>query len=118
MLGSAVSSRTPRDFHPRSHMGISDLPLMKRHGPAGVAQGGLYPAVGIQSALDSAIGLPKRATSASRRLLFLTPAEVSSSFTRPFPELCRSDRSLQIPGQAVEQSGGSANAQRRRLRPV
>jgi len=36
MLGSAVGSSTPRDFHPGSHMGWSDPPLMKRHGPAGM----------------------------------------------------------------------------------
>ena len=39
-----------------------------------------YPAVGIQRALDSAIGLPRRSTSASWMLAFLMPAEVRRSF--------------------------------------
>ena len=39
-----------------------------------------YDAVGMQRALDSAIGLPSRSTSALWMLGFLMPAEVSSSF--------------------------------------
>ena len=38
-----------------------------------------YPAVGMQRALDSAIGLPRRSTSASWMLAFLMPADVSSN---------------------------------------
>ncbi len=40
-------------------------------------------AVGIQRALDSAIGLPSRSTSASWMLLFLMPAEVRRYFMMP-----------------------------------
>src|SRR4026209_677138 len=51
MLGSAVSSSTPKDFQPNTHMGLSDRPLMKRHGPSpGPTLGCPYIAVGIQSA--------------------------------------------------------------------
>ncbi|GAA5023171.1 hypothetical protein GCM10025734_80070 [Kitasatospora paranensis] len=64
MLGSAVSSNTPRDFQPSSHMGVEDCPVMKRHAPPGLPMGCPYPAVGMQSALESAIGLPRRSTSA------------------------------------------------------
>jgi hypothetical protein len=39
-----------------------------------------YDAVGMQRALDSAIGLPSRSTSASWMLVFLMPAEVRRSF--------------------------------------
>src|SRR6266576_3814278 len=37
----------------------------------------------MQRALDSAIGLPRRSTSASRMLLFLIPADVRRSFMLP-----------------------------------
>ena len=81
MLGSAVSSGAPRDFHPSSHMGSADRPLMKRQTPApGPTPGCPYIAVGMQRALDSAIGLPGRSTNASRMLAFLMPAEVRSNF--------------------------------------
>ena len=40
-----------------------------------------YDAVGMQRALDSAIGLPRRSTSASWMLGFLMPADVRRSFT-------------------------------------
>jgi hypothetical protein len=40
-----------------------------------------YTAVGMQSALDSAIGLPSRSTKALWMLVFLMPAEVSRNFT-------------------------------------
>src|SRR5687767_15013940 len=40
-------------------------------------------AVGMQRALDSAIGLPSRSTSALRMLVFLMPAEVSRNFMMP-----------------------------------
>src|SRR3954454_5338349 len=37
MLGSAVSSSTPNDFHPNSHMGLlGSRPLMKLHALSGV----------------------------------------------------------------------------------
>jgi hypothetical protein len=40
-----------------------------------------YPAVGMQRAVDSAIGLSRRSTSVSWMDGFVTPADVSSSFT-------------------------------------
>src|SRR5690242_3380915 len=83
MLGSAVSSSTPKDFQPSSHMGWADVPLMKRHGPPGLPWGFPYPAVGIQRALDSATGLPRRSMSALWMLGFLMPAEVRRYFTIP-----------------------------------
>lgn len=79
MLGSAVSSRTPSDFQPRSHMGSGVCPVMKRQAEAGPPMG--WTAVGMQRALESAIGLPSRSTSASRMLGFMTPADVRRSFT-------------------------------------
>jgi hypothetical protein len=42
-----------------------------------------YDAVGMQRALDSAIGLPRRSTSALWMLLFLMPAEVRRSLMLP-----------------------------------
>ena len=53
---------------------------MNRHAPTGVPVGFPYDAVGIQSALASAIGLPMRSTNASWMLAFLMPADVSSNF--------------------------------------
>ena len=81
MLGSAVSSRTPSDFQPSSHMGSGDLPAMKRQAAGGPAIGWPYWAVGMQSALASAIGLPSRSTRAWRMLGFLIPADVRRSLT-------------------------------------
>src|SRR5438309_2188018 len=83
MLGSAVSSSTPNDFQPNSHIGVlGSRPLMNRHAwkaPSGLA----YAAVGMHRALDSAIGLPSRSTSASRMLVFLMPAEVRRNLMMP-----------------------------------
>ena len=42
-----------------------------------------YAAVGMQRALDSAIGLPSRSTSALWMLVFLMPADVRSNFMMP-----------------------------------
>ena len=42
-----------------------------------------YDAVGMQRALDSAIGLPSRSTSALWMLVFLMPAEVRRNFMMP-----------------------------------
>lgn len=52
---------------------------MKRHAMSAPLEWA-YVAVGMHRALDSEIGLPRRATSASWMLAFLTPAEVRRSF--------------------------------------
>src|SRR4029079_15120043 len=82
MVGSAVSSSTPRDFQPSSHIGQrGSRPLMNGHAfSPGPTQGCPYIAVGMQRALDSLIGLPSRSTSASWMLAFLMPADVRRSF--------------------------------------
>src|SRR5579884_4405043 len=80
IVGSAVSSSTPSDFQPSSHMGLGAVPLMNRYAiPAGSRVP--YDAVGMQSALASAIGLPSSATSAFSMLELLMPAEARRSFT-------------------------------------
>src|SRR5262245_45924898 len=80
MLGSAVSSSTPTDFQPSATMGLSDFPLMNCQGfGPGPTMGCPYCAVGMHRALQSAIGLSSRSTSASRILVFLTPADVRRS---------------------------------------
>src|SRR3978361_1360854 len=80
MLGNAVSSSTPSDFQPSSHIGVlGSCPAMNFHATVGF-KGCPYAAVGMQRALDSAIGLPGRPAGASWRLGFLMAAEVSSSF--------------------------------------
>src|SRR3984957_12220850 len=58
MLGSAVSSSTPRDFQPSSHMGVVARPVMNRQAEPGPPIA--YVAVGMQRALDSAIGFPPK----------------------------------------------------------
>ena len=73
MLGSAVSSSTPTDFQPRSTMGFWELPLMNCQAfTPGPTIGCPYCAVGMHSAVDSAIGLPRSSTRASRMLAFVT----------------------------------------------
>jgi hypothetical protein len=42
-----------------------------------------YCAVGMHRAVESAIGLPRRSTNASRMLGFFTPADVSRSLKMP-----------------------------------
>ena len=64
MLGSAVSSRTPRDFHPNPHKGLAADPVISRYAKA-APPGNAYIAVGMQRALHSAMGLPNRSTSES-----------------------------------------------------
>src|SRR3954451_21634854 len=84
MLGSAVSSSTPTDFQPRSTIGFSECPLMNCHAlTPGPAMGCPYIAVGMHTALESAIGLPSSSTRASRMLVLVTPPDVRRSFTRP-----------------------------------
>src|SRR5919106_2505040 len=82
-LGSAVSSNTPRDFQPNSHMGVLDCPVMNRQAGPGSAMGCPYAAVGMTSAVHSAIGLPSRSTSAFWMLAFLMPADVRRSLILP-----------------------------------
>src|SRR5437764_458716 len=95
MLGSAVSSSTPRDFQPNSIIGQrGSCPVMKFHALGGPAMGCPYDAVGMQRALDSAIGLPSRSTSASWMLVFLMPADVRRNFMPPsWSRCCRRERS-------------------------
>src|SRR6185503_13592018 len=99
MLGSAVSSSTPKDFQPSSHIGVRDSrPLMNRHAAPGPAMGCPYAAVGMHRALDSAIGLPSRSTSASWILVFLMPAEVRRYFIMPLrADVMGAERLLQSP---------------------
>src|SRR5438128_572164 len=80
MLGSAVSSKRPTDFQPRSLMGAGDFPETKRQADAGVHMGWPYSAVGMHKALHSPKGFPRRASSAQRMVAFETPPEVRSSF--------------------------------------
>src|SRR3954451_9547138 len=91
MLGSAVSSNTPTDFQPRSTIGLSEFPLMNCQAlTPGPTQGCPYCAVGMQRAVESAIGLPSRSTSASRMLAFVTPPDVRRSFKTP-PDMSAMD---------------------------
>src|SRR5262245_11107563 len=80
MLGSAVSSKRPTDFQPKSLIGPGDFPATKRHADAGVHMGCPYSAVGMHNALHSAKGLPRRRSSAPRMLALVTPPDVRSSF--------------------------------------
>jgi len=62
-------------------MGFGALPLMNCHALSpGPSDGCPYAAVGMHSAVDSAIGLPRSSTRASRMESFVTPPEVSSNF--------------------------------------
>ena len=59
MLGSAVSSSNPTDFHPNWVICDSSRPLTNPHGfTPGPTCGWPYCAVGMHSALHSSIGLP------------------------------------------------------------
>src|SRR6478735_3585933 len=89
MVGRAVSSRTPTDFHPSEVMASpGSPPLTKRRTDPGPHMGCPHCAVGMQSAADSEIGLPNMPTSASRMLVFLTPPEVRSIFIAGAPWPC------------------------------
>ena len=91
MLGSAVSSRTPKDAQPRLViMWNGGSPATELRTEAGPSIGCPHCAVGMQSARDSEIGLPSRSTRASRMLSFVTPPDVRRSFTTP-PELSCDD---------------------------
>ena len=76
MLGSAVSSRTPRDFQPNPHKGLAadprDQPVTRRQLRLGMRM----IAVGMHRALHSAMGLPNRSTSESWMLALVMPPEV------------------------------------------
>src|SRR6266567_3844727 len=101
MLGSAVSSSTPNDFQPSSHMGQrGSRPLMNRHAAPGPAMGCPYDAVGMQRALDSPIGLPRRPTSASWMLVFLMPAEVRRNLMLPPGVITGPERPPSLDNQA------------------
>ena len=64
MLGSAVSSSSPNDFQPSSHKGLFAFPRIASHAfPPPPGKG--YIPVGTNRALDSAIGLPSKSSSAS-----------------------------------------------------
>ena len=80
MLGSAVSSNNPTDFHPNWVICESSLPLTNSHGfTPGPTGGWPYCAVGMHSAVHSSIGLPSIRSSAAWMLRLLTPAEVRSN---------------------------------------
>src|SRR6478752_6096543 len=108
MLGSAVSSSTPNDFQPSSHMGVAARPVMNRQAPPGPAIGCPYDAVGMQSALDSAIGLPSMSTSVSWMLAFLMPAEVRRSFMESSLLLSSAAAYEYQAGGSTPGAGGSA----------
>src|SRR5512145_3342426 len=76
ILGRAVSSSIPTDFQPSSTMGVlGSCPLMNFQAWTGLTMGCPYDAVGMQRALDSAMGLPSKLTNALRMLVFLMPAD-------------------------------------------
>src|SRR5205823_14949617 len=101
MLGSAVSSSTPKDFQPNSHMGVlASRPLMNRHAAPGPAMGCPYAAVGMQRALASSIGLPRRSTSALWMLVFLMPAEVRRNLMLPPGVITGPERPPSLDNQA------------------
>ena len=77
-----MSSSTPNDFHPRPHIGPPCEPLMNPYTCEGPPGKGCTP-VGTQSALDSAIGLPSKSTSASWMLAFLMPLDVRRILIAP-----------------------------------
>src|ERR1700730_5774360 len=104
ILGRAVSSSTPNDFQPTSHKGVAATPRISRHATA-APPGMAYTAVGMQRALDSAIGLPSRSTRALRMLSLLMPAEVSRNFMMPLlDDLMGAERLLQSLSLRLKQS--------------
>src|SRR3954452_16044999 len=84
MVGSAVNSRTPSDFHGSAVMPPhGGIPLTNPRAETGPHIGCPHCAVGMQRALESAIGFPSRATSASLMLGLVTPPDVRRSFNVP-----------------------------------
>src|SRR5450432_1681405 len=112
MLDSAVSSRTPTDFQPKS-----PWPAMKRQAEAGVHQGWPYSAVGMHRALESSIGLPSRSTSASRMLVLVTPPDVRRSFKLP-PEVGDVSEDALLTDPYAVGTGGPAATHRFRPDPA
>src|SRR5215203_5230605 len=111
MLGNAVSSSTPIDFHPSSTMGVADSrPLMNFHALPGPAIGCPYDAVEMQRALASTIGLPRRASSASWMLGFLMPAEVRSNRTIFLPDSLLSHAGTTKPSCTLGTERGRRNS--------
>ena len=88
MVGSAASSRTPSDAQPRPvKYRKSGAAATRPCTDAGPHIGWPHCAVGTTSAWHSSIGLPSICTSAERMLAFVTPPDVSNSFTVP-PRSC------------------------------
>src|SRR5206468_3133954 len=69
-------------FQPNPHIGLEVVPLMNRKTCEGSPGKGCTP-VGMQRALDSAIGLPSSSTSASWMLGLLMPEEQRRNLTMP-----------------------------------
>src|SRR4051812_18677055 len=88
---------------------------MKLHAPSGLTWGCPYAAVGIQRALESAIGLPSMPTSALWMLAFLIPAEVRRSFMVP-PEVITARGTLSALTDPYAQETGKP-PKTHRLRP-
>src|SRR6478735_6530731 len=83
-VGNAESSRSPNDFHSiEVRPPHGEMPLTNPRAETGPHLGCPHCAVGIQSAVASAVGLPNRSTSARRILVFVTPPDVSRSFKIP-----------------------------------
>ena len=84
IVGSADSSRRPSDFHSIEVMPPhGGRPLTNPRAETGPHKGWPHCAVGMHSAVASAIGLPSRPTSASRMLVFVTPPEVREASRLP-----------------------------------
>jgi hypothetical protein len=87
MLGNAVSSRTPTDFHPSPAMGCADSPLMNRHTPNGVDCGCPYAAVGVHKALHSPIDLHTKLESRLAQRGVIDPGGREQQLHRPHPSV-------------------------------
>ena len=84
IVGSADSSSRPSDFHSIEVMPPhGGRPLTNPRAETGPHIGCPHCAVGMHSAVASAVGLPSRSTSASRMLVFVTPPDVRRSFKMP-----------------------------------
>src|SRR5215208_7165493 len=91
---------------------------MKLHAISGLTCGCPYCAVGIQRALESAIGLPSRSTSALWMLAFLTPAEVRRSFIVPPEVITAGGKFPALTDQYALETGKPPNTHRRRPDPA